>query len=223
MRLDRARSVGMVAWIALAAPVCAHADQLPDSNRFAAVGVGYLRQSYRELDDDGLSPSGVLDAESGTLSRIQASARWRGEPRAFPLLLQVRIERTRGPTAYSGYIRYRDGLVPLLATTRNTMRYDEVLCGLPVRLGTEAQVTPLVGVTWWSWRRQLLEYTERYRHKAFSLGFIAQQRLAPVVLETQLLAGRTSAAHVAIDEEAWRAASGQPRGARSPASIPKSR
>lgn len=200
-----ATPVAILLWVAMATPLCAHADEWSAANRFIAAGAGQLRQSYREDDRDGLTTSDVLDAEHGTLSRVHASARWQGEAQGFPLLLQVRVERTRGASTYSGYIRYRDGLMPLLTTTGNVMRYDELLCGLPIHLGTEVQFTPLVGMTRWSWRRQLLAYTERYRDKGLLLGLITQHRLAAAVFEAQLVAGRTSAAHVEIDQDAWRA------------------
>ena len=183
--------------------VCAQAQSGVDwaaHNRYLEIGAGLRQQAYREIDRNGLTSDGTLDAESGTQNAISAAMRWQVTGGWFA---ELAAQRYSGTTAYQGYLQSGSSLTPYSATTGNVATHYSAQLGYAINANNWAampaqwQVIPVAHFSQHNWQRNLVQYSETYAHAAQALGAIAQWQAQPgTVVEVQALAGRTLPAQV---------------------------
>ena len=99
-------------------------------NRYVALNLGQQQQNYREIDTQGLTTNGTLNAETGRQQNLGATISWQARS---GWLIGLDAQRQTGATAYSGYLQTGNGsLSPYAARTGNvaTQYGSYVGCGL---------------------------------------------------------------------------------------------
>ncbi|MCO5109382.1 MAG: hypothetical protein M9929_00880 [Burkholderiaceae bacterium] len=188
-------------------------DFWPAYNRSISAELFTLQQDYVEFDEQGLTQNGILDSESGAIPGMSAQMRWQGKD--IPLWAQLRYQRNQGRTSYQGHLQSGTFLVPFNAKTGNTIHQTAVAVGIPFQIrGNAVQVIPYVELAQNRWRRNLLQYKERYRTQTVDIGILTQWRLSNRwTAEAAASAGRQTEGRIHVD--AFQFASGfQSSGAR---------
>ena len=162
-------------------PSTVHATDWAAQNRFTSLSTVILQQDYREADTQGLTADGTLDTERGTAPGYSLQVRWQGNLRSLPLWAQAGALWAQGQTSYDGYLQNGNILTPYRANTGNTWRSQSVALGLPITLseGGAWQATPHLQWTNRHWQRNLVQYSETYRHSSFGPGLLLQWAPSP--------------------------------------------
>ena len=185
----------------------------PAHNRYVALNLGQQQQQYRELDTQGLTTNGTLNAETGRQQHLGAAVSYQT---TSGWLLGLDAQRQTGATAYSGYLQAGNGsLSPYAARTGNVATRYSVHIGYGLNADTWGampstwQVTPLLQLSQHHWQRNLAQYSEAYRHTTTAGGVRAQWQIKPgTVLEAQALFGRTQPATVSVPAFGFEATQG---------------
>ena len=94
-----------------------NANTWPAHNRYVALNLGQQQQNYREIDTQGLTTNGTLNAETGRQQHMGAALSWQTDN---GWLLGFDAQRQTGATAYNGYLQAGNGsLSPYAARTGN--------------------------------------------------------------------------------------------------------
>lgn len=172
-------------------------------NRYIELSAGQHQQNYREQDTGGLTADGTLDTETGHQDHIGAALRWQTEN---GWIAQLEVQRQSGATSYNGYKQASNGqLTPYRARSGNTATQQSVQIGYALNSSTwqampaSWQVTPLLQLSSNRWQRNLVQYSEIYRHTTYAGGARVQWQIkAGTLLEAQALLGRTEPATVNV-------------------------
>lgn len=149
-------------------------------NRTVGLSASALQQDYREIDTQGLTATGTLNTERGTVGGLGVQGRWQGQLGGLPLWAQADAHWAQGQTAYDGYLQSGSTLTPFKAKTGNTWRSQGLAMGVPLTWERAPNWQAVPFVQWASqyWQRNLVQYGETYRHSTRSLGLLVQWQVA---------------------------------------------
>ena len=106
----------------------------PAHNRYVALNLGQQQQQYRELDTQGLTTNGTLNAETGRQQHLDAAISYQT---TSGWLLGLDAQRQTGATAYNGYLQAGNGsLSPYAARTGNVATQYSVHIGYGLNADT---------------------------------------------------------------------------------------
>lgn len=144
------------------------------------------RQHYTEFDEHALTSGGVLDTERGRLPGYAVGVRWQDTVGLIPVFLSAGLSRAKGHTRYGGHMMAFGTLTPYHATTANRHTEIEATAGLPIALGQQMQLIPMIGLTRHRWLRVLEQYQEMTDHTTLEGSLIVQARKSRLMLEASL-------------------------------------
>jgi hypothetical protein len=171
-------------------------------NRSLSLALGTQQQAYRETDTANLTSDGALNRESGALAHANAALRWQF---THGMAMQISAARQNGASHYQGYLQSGGALTPYAARTGNIATHIAFQLGYALNASStpllphQLQITPLLQLSQHHWQRNLVQYSETYRHTATAGGLRLQwQATERTVFEVQALAGRTQPAAVRV-------------------------
>ncbi len=92
----------------------------PAHNRYVALNLGQQQQQYRELDTQGLTTNGTLNAETGRQQHLGAAVSYQT---TSGWLLGLDAQRQTGATAYSGYLQAGNGSLSVKSRPHRQRRH----------------------------------------------------------------------------------------------------
>lgn len=200
------RRLTAVAALVLACSAAFAGTAIEAANNQVRASVAYQKFDYVELDAYKMTTDGILDSERGHQPGVVAGITvQRDIAGVSKVYFSAEASRLRGNSAYTGYLQGAGVLEPYTATTKNTITEYQVRVGkgfVFAPLG-QVQVTPYIAAGSYNWLRDSSEddygYAERYKHKFFAVGALAQYEVTPqLVASVDYQYGRTSSATMTI-------------------------
>jgi len=203
------RRLTAVAALMLASSAAFAGTAIDAANNQVRASAAYQKFDYVELDAYNMTTDGILDSERGHQPGVVAGITvQRDIAGVSKVYFSAEASRIRGNTAYNGYLQGYGSIEPYTATTKNTITEYQVKVGKGFQFGPlgQAQVTPYVAVGSYNWLRDSSEdefgYAERYKHKFFAIGALAQYEVTPqLVASVDYLYGRTRNATMTLVAE----------------------
>ena len=200
------RRLTAVAALMLASSAAFAGTAIDAANNQARASVSYQKFDYVELDAYKLTPDGILDSERGHQPGVTTSIVMQGDIAGVrKVFFSAEVSRLTGDTAYTGYLQGNGTLKPYSTTTENTFTDYQVKLGKGFQFGPlgQAQVTPYVAIGSYNWLRDSSKdefgYAERYEHKFFAVGALAQYEITPALVgSVDYQYGRTRSATMTL-------------------------
>lgn len=203
------RRLTAVAALMLASSTAFAGPAIDAANNQVRASAAYQKFDYVEFDAYNLTTDGILDSERGHQPGVATGITvQRDIAGVAKVYFSAEASRIRGNTTYTGYLQGFDSLEPYTATTKNTITEYQVKVGKGFQFGPlgQAQVTPYVAAGSYDWVRDSSEdefgYVERYKHKFFAIGALAQYEITPqLVASVDYQYGRTRNATMTLVED----------------------
>ena len=183
------KSIALAAAVLASTVSIAHADTtIARANNQVWLSIGGEHVNYSETDTTGITGTGTLDSEKGTLPAIQLGVTKQFDAfNVHNLFVQASLTAARGHTNYDGYLEGFDSLgnfelVPFQNNTRSTTVDFGLKLGKSFAFGpgSRAQLTPYISYGYHYWDRNMegqYGYEEKYSHSVLGGGLLAQYAL----------------------------------------------
>lgn len=175
------------------------------NNQVRLTGV-HQNFDYYEYDDYKLTKNWWLDSETGYQSGVSGGLTLQGDLGTVSnVYFDAEVTRITGNTRYNGYLQGGATLIPYQSNTDYTTTDYQFKLGKGITFAGSSrfQLTPYASFGAYNWLRDSSAdqygYAERYKHKFFAVGAMAQYELTPtVVIKADVMQGLTTSPEMTL-------------------------